>query len=120
MWGPHHPLHEVLVSPGKIQVLLEARATDAVPVAADIFHENSWVSGSVLSRAVHPLQVVHADPGWAAHSCARADFCSFLLQISAAVGRGADPAPGLKKSPLGGWQVEKQNTGRVLQGGEKK
>lgn len=41
-------------------------------------------------------------------------------QISAAVGRGADPAPGLKKSPLGGWQVEKQNTGRVLQGGEKK
>lgn len=49
-WGPHHPSPKVLVFPGKIQVFSEVQAVEAVPVAADIFRENSWVSGSALLR----------------------------------------------------------------------
>lgn len=61
-WGPHHPSPKVLVFPGEIQVFSEVRATEAVPVAADIFHENSWISGSALPCAVRPPRAVLCRP----------------------------------------------------------
>lgn len=54
VWGPTHPSPEVLVFPNKIQLFSEAQAREAVPVATDMIHETSWVSGCALPPAVHP------------------------------------------------------------------
>lgn len=106
---------------------------EVVPVAADIFHENSWISGSALPHAVHPLWAVCADPGWAAQSgwpcclllcwpalalLAPARSCAgvavggwrVLPQKRGAASGGAEPTLVLKKSPTGagGWKTKTQ------------
>lgn len=144
-WGPHHPSPKVLVFPGEIQVFLEVRATEAVPVAADIFHENSWISGSALPCAVRPPRAVLCRPRLGcslrldllpAPSLTSVGLASplpapvqrvavggrFLQQKRGAAGRGGgNRAPsGSQNVTRGGWRVENQNTEGVLEGRGKK